>query len=152
VRRIPGRTPTQEIFVYHQREPLGGVGENRIWSILTVENAAGAATGGGAMYGLAQALHLAGESFGPGFWLQIMLIALGAAIGAAVTIRVRGLSLVDRLTLYGGFQLRAMRGQHRITPPLESSTWAQADDAEDLLPLFDEAMLTTLNEELAHAP
>ena len=136
--------------MYTQREPLGGMGDNRIWSILTVENAAGAAMGGGAMYALAQALRIAGESFGPGFWLQMLLIAGGAAIGAAVTIRVRGLSLVDRVTLYVGFQLRTLRGQHRITPPLESSAWAQTDDAEALLPLFDEDMLAAMNEELAH--
>jgi|GEM_PF-6483921 hypothetical protein len=135
--------------MYVQQEPLGGMGENRIWSILTLENAAGAAAGGGAMYGLAQTLRLSADGFGPGFWLQLLLIVMGAAIGAAVTIRVGGLSLVDRIVLYTGFQIRTASGQHRIEPPLESSAWAIATDAEDLLPLIDEDMLAALNEEIA---
>ncbi|NNJ12211.1 hypothetical protein EKD04_017925 [Chloroflexales bacterium ZM16-3] len=133
-----------------QREPLGGVGENRIWSILTIENAAGAAAGGGAMYGLAQTLRLSADGFGAGFWLQLMLIALGAIIGAAVTIRVRGLSLVDRIILFVSFQIRKASGQHRVVPPLESSIWALGDASDDLLPLIDDDMLAALNEGLSH--
>jgi hypothetical protein len=135
--------------MYVQREPIGGIGENRIWSILTIENAAGGAAGGGAMYGLSQALRISADGFGPGFWLQLMLIALGAAIGAAVTIRIRGLSLVDRIILFVGFQLRKTSGQHRIVPPIESSIWALSDANDDLLPLIDDDMLAALNEGLS---
>lgn len=133
--------------MYLQREPLGGMGQNKIWSILTVENAAGGAIGGGLMYGLAQAFRIAGQGFGAGFWLQAILILAGIAIGAAVTIRTNGLSLVDRVTFFVGFQLRKAGGQHRIDPPIESSVWAMGADADDLLlPLIDPEMLLTAEE------
>ncbi|WP_322489361.1 hypothetical protein [Chloroflexus sp.] len=132
--------------MYVQREPIGGIGENRVWSILTVENAAGAAVGGGIMYGIAQALRIAGEGFGVGFWIQLVMIAAGIAIGAIVTIRIRGLSLVDRLIIFVGFQMRRASGQHRVDPPIEASIWALTDETDDLLPLLDEDMLAALNE------
>jgi hypothetical protein len=131
--------------MYVQREPIGGIGENRIWSILTVENAAGAAVGGGVMYGIAQAFGIVGEGFGPGFWLQLILIAVGVFVGATVTIRIRGLSLVDRVVLFLTFQIAKAGGQHRIEPPIEASVWALTDETDDLLPLLDEDMLAALN-------
>lgn len=134
--------------MYVQREPIGGIGENRIWSILTVENAAGAAVGGGVMYGIAQALRITGEGFGPGFWLQLVFIGVGVFIGATVTIRIRGLSLVDRVMLFITFQIAKASGQHRIEPPIEASIWALTDETDDVLLLLDDDMLASLNEGL----
>jgi hypothetical protein len=129
--------------MYLQREPLGGVGDNRVWSILTVEHLAGAAVGGGFGYGASRILGLgSGESFGPGFWIQLVLIAVGMGCGALLMIRVRGLSLMDRLICGVGFLIGRMSGQHRVVPPLESSVWATLDlPDEDLLALvaFDDA-------------
>jgi hypothetical protein len=134
--------------MYLQREPIGSHSDNRIWSILTVENAIGAATGGGVMYGIAQLFGIAANDFGPGFWVQVALIIAGIAGGAGATIRVRGLSLVDRISLFVGFQMQTMSGHHRIDPPIEASIWALSDDSDDLLPLLDEDMLGDL--EAAH--
>lgn len=136
--------------MYVQREPIGGVGQNRIWSFLTVENAAGAAAGGGALYGLAQALHVAGEGFGAGFFLQIVMIVVGMTLGAGVTIPMRGLSLIDRIILFASFQMKKAAGNHRIEPPIEASVWALSDESDDLLPLLDEDMLAALNEGLTN--
>ena len=137
--------------MYVQREPIGGLGENRIWSILTVESAAGAGGGALVMYALAQAFHLTGEGFGPGFFLQFVLISVGAALGVALTIRFgNSLSFLDRILLFIGFHMLQARGQHRVEPPIEASIWALTNDTDDLLPLLDEDMLVALNEGLAH--
>jgi hypothetical protein len=136
--------------MYVQREPLGGIGEDRVWSILTLENAAGAAVGGGVMYGVAQLLGVAGEGFGPGFWIQLLLIAGGLAVGATATIRLGGLSLVDRIALFAAFQLRQAAGRHRVEPPIEASVWALTGETDDLLPLLDDDMQAALNEGLPH--
>lgn len=133
--------------MYMQREPIGSNRDNRIWSILTVENAIGAATGGGVMYGVAQVLGIAGSDFGPGFWVQAVMIIAGMAIGAGATVRVRGLSLVDRISLFVSFQMQNVGGQNRIEPPIEASIWALSDESDDLLSLLDEDMLAALEAE-----
>lgn len=133
--------------MYVQREPIGSMSDNRIWSILTVENAVGAATGGGVMYSMAQMFGIAGDGFGPGFWVQAVLIFMGLAVGAGATVRVRGLSLVDRIGLFVNFQMQHMSGHNRIDPPIEASIWALADESDDLLPLLDEDMLAALEAE-----
>jgi len=133
--------------MYVQREPIGSISDNKIWSILTVEHAIGAATGGGLMYSLAQVLRITGDGFGVGFWLQAMMIIAGLAVGAGATVRVRGLSLVDRVSLFIGFQMQKMGGHTRIDPPIEASIWALSDESDDLLPLLDEDMLAALEAE-----
>jgi len=136
--------------MYVQREPIGGIGENRIWSILTVESIAGAGVGAIVMYASAQALHLTGAGFGAGFFIQLIMLIAGAVCGAAITIRFgNGLSLFDRIMLFIGFKLLQARGLHRIDPPIEASVWALTHDTDDLLPLLDEEMLTALNEGLS---
>lgn len=137
--------------MYMQREPIGSVGDNRIWSILTVENAIGAACGAGLMYSVSQVFGIAGEGFGPGFWVQAIMILAGLAMGAGATVRVRGLSLVDRVSLFVSFQMRKMSGQNRVDPPIEASIWALADESDDLLPLLDEEMLAALEAEHGRA-
>lgn len=133
--------------MYMQREPIGSISDNRILSILTVENAIGAATGGGILYALAQALGIAGNDFGPGFWIQAVMIIVGMAVGAGATVRVRGLSLVDRTSLFVGFQMQKLGGHNRVDPPIEASIWALSDESDDLLPLLDEDMLAALEAE-----
>jgi hypothetical protein len=133
--------------MYMQREPIGSIGDNRIWSVLTIENAIGAATGGGVMYSVAQALGIAGDGFGPGFWVQAVMIVAGLALGAGATVRVRGLSLVDRISLFVTFQIQQMSGQNRVDPPIEASIWALSTESDDLLPLLDDDMLAALEAE-----
>lgn len=123
---------------YFQQEPIGGIGENRVFSILTVENVAGAAVGGGALYGVAKVFQLGGSGFGPGFWIQLALILAGAALGAGITVRVHGLSLVDRIGFWAAFQMRKASGQTRIDPPIATSIWAFDEDADDILTLLDD--------------
>jgi len=137
--------------MYMQREPIGNVGDNRIWSFLTVENAIGGAGGAGLMYSVAQGVGLAGEGFGPGFWVQAILILAGLGLGVGATVRVRGLSLVDRVSLAASFQIQRLSGATRIDPPMEASIWALMDEAtDDLLPLIDPDLLAQL--ETAHGP
>lgn len=124
--------------MYTQREPLGGMSENRIFSVLTVENLAGGGVGGAIAYGLCQILGVAGAGFGAGFILMATLILGGIALGTGVTVRFSGLSLFDRVNLGIGFLLRRASGGHVLEPPIETSAWALDDGADDLLDLLTE--------------
>ena len=91
---------------FQQQEDIGGVGQDRQISILTTAN-----IGGGAIVALVtwQASGLIGIT-GP--WLsarwvaQTILIVLGAVAGVVLTTRWGGLSLLDRIQLRIGYQMR----------------------------------------------
>jgi hypothetical protein len=107
---------------FQQQEDIGGVGQDRQISILTTAN-----IGGGAIVALVtwQASSLLGIT-GPwlsGLWLtQTILIVLGAVTGVVLTTRWGGLSLLDRIQLRIGYQMREVVGDHMLTPEAPASS------------------------------
>lgn len=103
--------------MYVQREPLASATQDRVISILTVQNLGGAAGGGAVVWFLCNVLGLRGEALTPLWFLQVLLILIGCGIGIVLTVRWTGLSLFDRASLYLMFQLRKASGGHIIAPP-----------------------------------
>jgi hypothetical protein len=117
-----------------QQEDIGGVGQDRQISILTTAN-----IGGGAIVALVtwQATGLIGIT-GPwlsGLWLvQTVLILLGAVTGVVLTTRWGGLSLLDRIQLRIGYQMRQVAGDRILTPEAPASS----PDQSGMLTLYRE--------------
>jgi hypothetical protein len=117
-----------------QQEDIGGVGQDRQISILTTAN-----IGGGAIVALVtwQATGLIGitGSWLSGLWLvQTVLILLGAVAGVVLTTRWAGLSLLDRIQLRIGYQMRQVAGDHILTPEAPTSS----PDQSGMLTLYRE--------------
>jgi hypothetical protein len=117
-----------------QQEDIGGVGQDRQISILTTAN-----IGGGAIVALVtwQATGLIGitGSWLSGLWLvQTVLILLGAVAGVVLTTRWGGLSLLDRIQLRIGYQMRQVAGDHILTPEAPTSS----PDQSGMLTLYRE--------------
>ena len=119
---------------FQQQEDIGGVGQDRQISILTTAN-----IGGGAIVALVtwQASGLIGIT-GP--WLsarwviQTILIVLGAVAGVVLTTRWGGLSLLERIQLRIGYQMRQVAGDHILTPEAPASS----PDQRSMLTLYRE--------------
>jgi hypothetical protein len=101
---------------FQQQEDIGGVGQDRQISILTTANIGGAAIGALVTW---QGTGMLGVS-GPwlsGLWtVQTVLTLLGTVIGVALTTRWSGMSMLDRLQLRMGYQMRQIAGEHLLAP------------------------------------
>ncbi len=107
---------------FQQQEDIGGVGQDRQLSILTTANIGGAAIGALVTWQGSSMLGLSGPWLS-GLWtVQAVLIVLGTVIGAVLTTRWSGMSMLDRLQLRMGFQLRQIAGEHVLTPEALASS------------------------------
>jgi len=98
---------------FQQQEDIGGVGQDRQISILTTAN-----IGGGAIVALVT-------------WQASGLIGI---TGPLLTTRWGGLSLLDRIQLRIGYQMRQVAGDHILTPEAPASS----PDQRSMLTLYRE--------------
>jgi hypothetical protein len=103
-------------MAYTQQEDLATRGQDRQFSIFTTANIAGAGVLGLAAWQITKLLGITGDFMTAGWWLQTVFIIVGGAAGVVLTIRWSGLSLLDRLMLFGSFQQRRMARHIMIQP------------------------------------
>ncbi|HEX6293023.1 MAG TPA: hypothetical protein VFZ66_27820 [Herpetosiphonaceae bacterium] len=101
---------------YTHQEELNARGQSRQLGIFTTANAAGAGVLGLVVWQLTRMLGVTGDFWDARFWVQAALVLAGAALGVAVTFRWSGLSLLDRLLLWIGFQQRRLARHTRLRP------------------------------------
>ncbi len=109
-------------MTYTQQEDLSSKGQDRQISILTTANLAGAVICGLLAWQLCKLLGITGDFFSAGWWLQGALIVGGGVLGILLTIRWSGLSLLDRLMLFGGFHMRRLARETVIQPQAAVAT------------------------------
>ncbi len=103
-------------MAYTQQEDLATRGQDRQFSIFTTANIAGGGVLGLAAWQLTGLLGLTGDFMSAGWWFQTALIIAGGVAGVILTIRWSGLSLLDRLMLFGSYQQRRLARHILIQP------------------------------------
>ncbi len=103
-------------MAYTQQEDLATRGQDRQFSIFTTANIAGAGVLGLAVWQLTRLLGITGDFMSAGWWFQTALIIAGGVAGVILTIRWSGLSLLDRLMLFGSYQQRQLARHSLIQP------------------------------------
>lgn len=109
-------------MAFQQQEDLGGVGQDRQFSIITTANIGGAVIAGLIIWQLTGVLGITGSWFSARWWIQMILIVLAAVLGVILTTRWSGLSLLDRIQLRIDFQLRLLAGDHILAPEASMSS------------------------------
>lgn len=109
-------------MAYTRPEHLGDSGDERVISIVTRTNVYAL------LFGLAlSALVVSVSGLGrggmgtAGWWFQAALVLGGGVLCALSTVRLRGLSLAERLWLRAGYELRRRSGKTRIVPAREGT-------------------------------
>ncbi len=103
-------------MAYTQQEDLATRGQDRQFSIFTTANIAGGGVLGLAAWQLTRLLGMTGDFMSAGWWFQTALIIAGGVAGVILTIRWSGLSLLDRLMLFGSYQQRRLARHILIQP------------------------------------
>ncbi len=103
-------------MAYTQQEDLATRGQDRQFSIFTTANIAGGGVLGLAAWQLTRLLGMTGDFMSAGWWFQTALIIAGGVAGVILTIRWSGLSLLDRLMLFGSYQQRRLARHIMIQP------------------------------------
>ena len=117
---------------YKRPENLGTHGERRVVGILTLTNIIGLFAGLTVMWQLGALFGLADDGLNFSSALRIALAIIGGAIGVMATFRWSGMSLWDKLMLWGGYQIRRSTGATLIKPP----TAARAASTRVIAPLM----------------
>ena len=105
-------------MAYKRPENLGSHGERRVIGIFTLTNIVGGLSGLGALWILTGLLGIGGDRvFSAGWIVRVVLAVVGAGVGGMATMRWSGISLWDKVMLWGSFQLRRSTGQTLIKPP-----------------------------------
>jgi len=117
---------------YKRPENLGTHGERRVVGILTLTNIIGLFAGLTVMWQLGALFGLAADGLNFSSALRIALAIIGGAIGVMATFRWSGMSLWDKLMLWGGYQIRRSTGATLIKPP----TAARAASTRVIAPLM----------------
>jgi hypothetical protein len=106
-------------MAYIRPEQLGSHGEKRVIGILTLTNIAGGFVGMAVLWLLTGLLGIGtGELNTPAGLIRLALTLACGGAGILATLRGRGLSILDRATLWGGYQIRKSTGQIQIKPPI----------------------------------
>ncbi len=103
-------------MAYTQQEDLATRGQDRQFSIFTTANIAGGGVLGLAAWQLTRLLGMTGDFMSAGWWFQTALIIACGVAGVILTIRWSGLSLLDRLMLFGSYQQRRL-ARHILVQP-----------------------------------
>lgn len=104
--------------MYKRPENLGTHGERRVIGILTLTNVVGGLAGLAGLWLLAGLLGIGGDqAFTASWFVRVALAAAGAAIGVIATFRWTGISLWDKVLLWGAFQIRRAMSQTLLKPP-----------------------------------
>ena len=104
-------------MAYKRPENLGSHGERRVIGILTMTNVVGGFAGMAGLWILAGLLGIGGNhAFTVGWFMRVGLAAAGGTIGVIATFRWTGISLWDKVVLWGAYQIRRSTGQTLIKP------------------------------------
>lgn len=104
----------------YTRQPFGQSGEDRISGIITRAHVHGAIAGAVGGLGVASLLGL-------GWGASILLLMVGALFGVVLVIRIQGLTLLERVGLRLGYQLRRWRGSTAVPPTSHTTSDARPD-------------------------
>lgn len=102
---------------YKRPENLGTHGERRVIGILTLTNIIGLFAGLTVMWQLGALFGLSADGLNVTTFARIALAALGGGIGVMATFRWSGISLWDKVMLWGTYQIRRSTGGTLIKPP-----------------------------------
>lgn len=102
---------------YKRPENLGTHGERRVIGILTLTNIIGLFAGLTVMWQLGALFGLSADGLNVTTFARIALAALGGGIGVIATFRWSGISLWDKVMLWGTYQIRRSTGGTLIKPP-----------------------------------
>ena len=117
---------------YRRPENLGTHGERRVIGILTLTNIIGLFAGLTVMWQLGALAGLAADGLNVSTLLRMGLGVIGGGIGVMATFRWSGISLWDKVMLWGGYQIRRSTGGTLIKPP----TAARAASTRVIAPLM----------------
>ncbi len=117
---------------YKRPENLGTHGERRVIGILTLTNIIGLFAGLTVMWQLGALAGLAADGLNVSTLLRMGLGVIGGGIGVMATFRWSGISLWDKVMLWGGYQIRRSTGGTLIKPP----TAARAASTRVIAPLM----------------
>ena len=117
---------------YKRPEDLGSHGERRVVGILTLTNIIGLFAGLAVLWQLGALVGLAADGLNVSSVLRIVLAIIGGATGVMVTFRWSGLSLWDKVMLWGGYHIRRSTGATLIKPP----TAARAANTRVIAPVM----------------
>jgi hypothetical protein len=113
-------------MAYRRPENLGSHGERRVIGILTMTNVVGGFTGLAGLWLMAGLLGIGGDqAFTAGWFVRVGLAAVGGTAGVIATFRWTGISLWDKVVLWGGYQIRRSMGQTLLKPPTAARTASQ---------------------------
>ena len=113
-------------MAYRRPENLGSHGERRVVGILTMTNVVGGFTGLAGLWLMAGLLGIGGDqAFTAGWFVRIGLAATGGIAGVITTFRWTGISLWDKVVLWGGYQIRRSMGQTLLKPPTAARAASQ---------------------------
>lgn len=102
---------------YKRPENLGTHGERRVIGILTLTNIIGLFAGLTVMWQLGALFGLPADGLNVTTFARIALAAIGGGIGVMATFRWSGISLWDKVMLWGTYQIRRSTGGTLIKPP-----------------------------------
>ena len=102
---------------YKRPENLGTHGERRVIGILTLTNIIGLFAGLTVMWQLGALFGLPADGLNISTFARIALAAIGGGIGVMATFRWSGISLWDKVMLWGTYQIRRSTGGTLIKPP-----------------------------------
>ena len=102
---------------YKRPENLGTHGERRVIGILTLTNIIGLFAGLTVMWQIGALVGLSADGLNVSTLLRVGLGVLGGGIGVMATFRWSGISLWDKVMLWGGYQIRRSTGGTLVKPP-----------------------------------
>ncbi len=102
---------------YRRPENLGTHGERRVIGILTLTNIIGLFAGLTVMWQIGALVGLSADGLNVSTLLRVGLGVLGGGIGVMATFRWSGISLWDKVMLWGGYQIRRSTGSTLVKPP-----------------------------------
>ncbi len=102
---------------YRRPENLGTHGERRVIGILTLTNIIGLFAGLTVMWQIGALVGLSADGLNVSTLLRVGLGVLGGGIGVMATFRWSGISLWDKVMLWGGYQIRRSTGGTLVKPP-----------------------------------
>lgn len=102
---------------YRRPENLGTHGERRVIGILTLTNIIGLLAGLTVMWQIGALVGLSADGLNVSTLLRVGLGVLGGGIGVMATFRWSGISLWDKVMLWGGYQIRRSTGGTLVKPP-----------------------------------
>lgn len=117
---------------YRRPENLGTHGERRVIGILTLTNIIGLFAGLTVMWQIGALVGLSADGLNVSTLLRVGLGVLGGGIGVMATFRWSGISLWDKVMLWGGYQIRRSTGGTLVKPP----TAARAASARVIAPVM----------------